>query len=176
MSDRKERGFTLVEMALVVAVLAVILTVAVPALGRFVEQQRLTASANHLVAHLQFARGQAISHNTLVAACPSSDGLSCTGRNRWEDGWIVYLDPDKVGQPARPEDVLRVVDGNPRLTMHSGGRERVRFKGSGVAYGTNLTIRVCTPGNPEAARAVIVSNPGRVRATRDVDPAECGGG
>lgn len=169
------RGFTLIEMLIAIAVLAVILTTAAPALGRFVEQQRLTTTANQLVAHLQFARGQAITHNKLVAACPSNDGLSCTGGNRWEDGWIVYLDPHKSGQPADPEDVLRVVQGNPELVMHSGGRYRVRFKGSGVAYGTNLTIRVCTPGNPEAARAVIVSNPGRVRATRDVDPAECGG-
>ncbi len=167
------RGFTVIELLVTIALLAVILTTAVPALARFVEQQRLTATANHLVTHLQYARGQALDHNTLVAACPSGDGRTCTGGNRWEDGWIVYLDPDKAGQPARPEDVLRVVEGTPQLTMHSGGRHRVRFRGSGMAYGTNLTIRVCTPGNPEAARAVIVSNPGRVRATRDVDPAEC---
>lgn len=170
-----QRGFTLIEMLIAVALLAVILTTAIPALGRFVEQQRLTAAANQLVGHLQFARGQAINHNTRVAACPSSDGLTCTGGNRWEIGWIVYLDPNQAGQPEQPEHVLRVVEGNSQLNMHSGGRYRVRFKGSGVAYGTNLTIRVCTPGNPDAARAVIVSNPGRVRATRDVDPAECGG-
>ncbi|MDZ7789482.1 MAG: GspH/FimT family pseudopilin [Xanthomonadales bacterium] len=175
MPDRKARGFTVIELMITIAVLAVILTVAVPSFGRFVEQQKLTATANHLVTHLQFARSQAISHNTLVAACPSNDGLTCTGGNRWEDGWIVYLDPEKAGQPDQPEDVLRVVQGNPELDMHSGGRYRVRFKGSGVAYGTNLTIRVCSRGNPEAARAVIVSNPGRVRATRDVDPGECGG-
>lgn len=172
---KHSRGLTVIELMVALAVLAVIATTAVPAMGRFVEQQRLTATANTLVGHLQFARGQAISNNTLVAACPSSDGASCTGGNRWEDGWIIYLDPDKAGQPAEPEDVLRVVDARPEHVMHSGGRYRVRFKASGVAYGTNLTIRVCTRGNPEAARAVIVSNPGRVRATRDVDPSECGG-
>lgn len=176
MPDSNKRGFTVIEMMITIAVLAVILTVAVPSFGRFVEQQKLTATANHLVTHLQFARSQAIRRNTLVAACPSDDGLTCTGRNRWENGWIVYLDPEGTGQPAEPEDVLRVVQGDQELNMHSGGRYRVRFKGSGVAYGTNLTIRVCSPGNPEAARAVIVSNPGRVRATHDVDPAECGGG
>jgi len=173
---KHQRGFTLIELLIAVAVLAVILTTAVPAMGHFLEQQRLTATANHLVAHLQFARGRAIVHNTPVSACPSRDGMSCTGANRWEHGWIVYLDPHTAGQPAQAEDVLRVVQGQPELTMHSGGRYRVRFKGSGVAYGTNLTIRVCVPGNPDAARAVIVSNPGRVRATRDVDPAQCSSG
>src|SRR5699024_4122315 len=105
--------------------------------------------------------------------CPSSDGLSCTGGNRWEAGWIVYLDGDKSGQPTQTDDVLRVIQAVPEQTMHSGGRKRARFKGSGAAYGSNLTIRVCARDNPQAARAVIVSNPGRVRATREVDPAEC---
>lgn len=172
---RPKQGFTIIEMMVAIAVLAVILTTAVPALGSFLEQQRLTAGANHLVSHLQFARGQAISRNTLVAACPSTDGATCTGGNRWDDGWIVYLDPDKAGQPDGPEDVLRVVQDVEGLSADSDGRYRVRFKPSGMAYGTNLTIHLCSPDNPEAARAVIVSNPGRVRATREVDPAECSG-
>jgi type IV fimbrial biogenesis protein FimT len=174
MFTRNRSGFTVIEMMIALSVLAVILTLAVPAFGRFIEQQQLTATANSLVGHLQFARGQAITRGTLVAACPSSDGRTCTGGNRWEHGWIVYLDPEKAGQPAAADDVLRVVQPMPEHFMHSGGRYRVRFKDRGTAYGTNLTIRVCARGNPEAARAVIVSNPGRVRATRDVDPAECG--
>lgn len=168
-----QRGLTLIELLVAIALMAVILTIAVPGLGRFVEQQRLTATTNQLVGHLQFARGEAITRHTLVAACPSSDGLSCTEDNRWEEGWIVYLDPHKTGQPAHPEDVLRVMQARPEHIIHSGERLRVRFKGSGVAYGTNLTIHVCSRSDPESARAVIVSNPGRVRSTRDVDPAAC---
>ncbi|WP_181918692.1 GspH/FimT family pseudopilin [Wenzhouxiangella sediminis] len=175
MSKRDCSGFTIIELMIAISLLAVILTLAVPAFGRFIEQQQLTATANRLVGHLQFARGQAITRGTLVAACPSRDGRTCTGGNRWEQGWIVYLDPEKAGQPAEGGDVLRVVQAMPEHVMHSGGRHRVRFKDSGMAYGTNLTIRICSRGNPEAARAVIVSNPGRVRATREVDPAECGG-
>ncbi len=169
-------GFTVIEMMITLSIFAIILTLAVPAFGRFIAQQRTTATANHLVANLQFARSEAINRSSPVTACPSSDGQSCTGGNRWESGWIIYLDPDKAEQPADPDAVLRVVQAMPEHFMHSAGRKRVRFKGSGMAYGSNLTIRVCVPGNPDAARAVIVSNPGRVRATRDVDPAECESG
>lgn len=169
-------GFTVIEMMVSLSVLAVILTLAVPSFHRFVQQQRLTATTNHLVAQLQFARGQAISRGSLVAACPSRDGRRCTGGNRWEEGWIVYLDPDKAGQPAGPQDVLRVVQAMPEHVIHSGGRHRVRFRPSGVAYGTNLTIRVCPRREAESARAVVVSNPGRVRAVRDIDPTTCPGG
>lgn len=173
MSKHASSGFTLIEMGIALAVLAVILTTAVPAMGRFIEQQRLTAAANGLAAHLQFARGEAISRNATVSACPSMDGQTCTGSNRWDRGWIIYRDPGHRPQPARPEDVLRVVGARPDHVFHSGGRDRVRFRGSGVAYGSNLTIRLC-PRNPaEAGRAVIVSNPGRVRVRRDLEGAAC---
>lgn len=168
-----QTGFTLIEMLIAISVMAVILTTAIPALGQFMAQQRMTAAANSLVGHLNYARSEAVFRNTYVAACPSSDGVSCTGGNRWDIGWIVYLDPEKEGQPAESEDVLRVVEPQTELLMHSAGRYRVRFQGHGGAYGTNLTIRICAPGEPERARAVIVSNPGRVRSSRDIDPSEC---
>lgn len=170
---KRQPGFTLIELLIAVSVMAVILTTAVPALGNFIAQQRMTAAANQLVSHLNYARHEAVFRNQAVAACPSSDGASCTGGNRWDIGWIVYLDPEREGQPAEPEDVLRVVEPRDELLMHSAGRYRVRFQGHGGAYGTNLTIRVCAPGEPERARAVIVSNPGRIRSSRDIDPAEC---
>lgn len=173
MKRERQTGFTLIELLIAISVMAVILTAAVPAFGNFMAQQRLTAAANQLVSHLNFARHEAVFRNQPVAACPSSDGLGCTGGNRWDIGWIVYLDPEKKGQPDEPEDVLRVVEPQDSVDMHSAGRYRVRFQGHGGAYGTNLTIRVCDPEDPEMARAVIVSNPGRIRSTRDVDPAEC---
>ncbi|RFF26490.1 MULTISPECIES: GspH/FimT family pseudopilin [unclassified Wenzhouxiangella] len=175
MTTERQSGLTLIELMIAVSVMAVILTTAVPALGNFMAQQRLTAAANQLVSHLNYARHEAVFRNQPVAACPSSNGLACTGGNRWDIGWIVYLDPEKKGQPDGPEDVLRVVEPRESLLMHSAGRYRVRFQGHGGAYGTNLTIRVCAPEDPDKARAVIVSNPGRIRSTRDVDPSECGG-
>lgn len=170
---RQHRGLTAIEMMIAVAVLAVILTTAVPALGRFMDNHRITAATNQLIGHLQYARHEAVYRNTYVAACPSTNGKRCTGGNRWDRGFIVYLDPDNSRQPDRPEDILRVVERTDALRMHSAGRTRVRFQGHGGAYGTNLTIRVCDRKEQADPRAVIVSNPGRVRSTRDIERAEC---
>ncbi|QOC21616.1 GspH/FimT family pseudopilin [Wenzhouxiangella sp. AB-CW3] len=168
-----QKGLTLVELIIVTVVASIVLSAAIPAFGRFVQENRITATTNQLVSHLQYARQEAVMRNANVAACPSTNGRRCTGGNRWDQGWIVYADPDNSRQPNRPEDVLRVFGADERVLMHSAGRFRVRFQGLGDAYGTNLTIRVCDVSNRASPRAVIVSNPGRVRATRTVDASEC---
>jgi len=106
-------------------------------------------------------------------ACPSADQSSCSGSNRWDKGWIVFIDRNNDREPDSTADIIRVVAAQDQLTMHSGGRHRVRFQASGAAYGTNLTIRVCDADAVAEARAIVVSNPGRVRVRRDVSGAEC---
>lgn len=169
----RESGLTVIELMVALAIIAVILTSAVPALGRMIQEQRVTAATNQLVAHLQYARHEAVFRGVHVAACPSTNGVQCTGGNRWDQGFIVYADPDNSRQPGSIDDILRVVGTDELLLLHSAGRTRVRFQAHGGAYGTNLTIRVCDRNQQASPRAVIVSNPGRIRSTRDVDPAEC---
>ncbi len=166
-------GLTLIELAIGMAVTAILLSVAVPSFHRFVENNRITSETNHLMANLHYARHAAITHYAQVVACPSPDLLQCDGSNRWDRGWIVFIDKDENGQPDAPEDILRVVSANDRLIMHSAGRHRVRFQPSGSAYGSNLTIRVCSKSQSIEPRAVIVSNPGRARVSRHVDPESC---
>jgi type IV fimbrial biogenesis protein FimT len=169
----KASGLSLTELMLTVAVLAVLLTIALPNIGNFMQEQRVTSAANHLLTHLHYARNEAVFRRAHVAACPSLDRQSCTGGNRWDQGFIVFIDQERRGQPESPDDVLRVVQANDLLLMHSAGRTRVRFQPHGGAYGTNLTIRVCDQSQRATPRAVIVSNPGRIRTTRDLDAEEC---
>lgn len=167
-----EKGWTVIELMLVVAVLATLGLTGVPAMQRFVEQHRVVAASNMMVAHLNFARNEAITRRTFVAACPSTDSQQCSG-NRWDRGWIVFLDPNRTGQPGSEDDILRVVAANDRLLMHSGGRFRVRYQPLGGAYGTNLTIRVCGRSGRATPSTVVVSNPGRARVEREMDGLDC---
>ena len=61
-----QRGFTLVEAAVVVAIVAISLTTAVPGLQRLLEQRRLDAAASELAATLQLARNESIARNRVV--------------------------------------------------------------------------------------------------------------
>lgn len=169
----RHAGLTLIELLIVIAVLAILLTTAVPNFTALLQEQRTISAANGLVTHLNFARQTAVMQGLTVTACPSWDLRRCSGDNQWHNGILVFKDPQRRGQPQSDADILRAVGPQPALQMVSGGRHRVRFQPSGAAYGSNLTIRVCDPRHADRGRAVIVSNPGRVRAARLRDGDDC---
>lgn len=159
----RKTGFTLIELMLALSVAAVLISVAAPSLHDMMQRHRITAAANQLVANLNLARQNAVYQREITLMCPSADGRRCSGSNRWDQGWIVFRDPDRNRVPDRPEDILRVNGRVEGLVMDSAGRTLVRYRPSGFATGTNLTIKLCDPSDPENSRAVVVSNPGRPR-------------
>ena len=61
-----QRGLTLVEAAVVIAVVATVATTAAPSLQRLIDQRRLDAAATQLAADLQLARNESIARNRVV--------------------------------------------------------------------------------------------------------------
>lgn len=167
------QGLTLIELLIALSVVAILATVGLPAMSGLVAETRITSKSNLLMSHVQYARHSAITLRTQVVACPSLDQLHCSGGNRWDQGWIVFIDRNNNGRPDSADDVLRVIAPEPHLLMHSAGRTRLRFQPTGGAFGTNLTIRVCDPSGRAKPRAVIVSNPGRARVSTEVPVSDC---
>lgn len=72
------RGFTLIELMIVVAVVAVILTLAAPSFRDMILMQRLKGINAQLVSDLAFARGEAISRGSFVRVrFQATSGMSC---------------------------------------------------------------------------------------------------
>jgi type IV fimbrial biogenesis protein FimT len=64
--QRRHRGFSLIEAAVVVAVTAIVATAAVPSLVSFLDGRRLDAAATALAADVQFVRTEAVARNVVV--------------------------------------------------------------------------------------------------------------
>jgi type IV fimbrial biogenesis protein FimT len=86
-------GFTLVELMVTLAVIAILAMFAVPNFGSLMRRHRVTSVANQLLADLSYARTEAAMRGKYVSICASDDGTSCSSSPSYASGWIVYAYP-----------------------------------------------------------------------------------
>lgn len=166
----KNYGVTLLEMMVVMAIAAILLFEAVPALQSLQSSIRLKSVSDTFVAHLNFARNESIKRNARVLLCKSGDGRQCADTGQWEQGWIVFHDANNNAKVDLDEAILVQ-----KAALHAA----IRFSGNAnvakyVSYtpdgGANLvsgafqagSFIICTP-SPMEARQIVISKAGRVR-------------
>ncbi len=92
------RGFTMIELMVVIAIAAILATVAVPALQGTVRDFRQRSALSLLVSDLNQARGEAIKRNSRVLLCVRNGaGTGCSSSASWLSGWVVCTDSDGDG-------------------------------------------------------------------------------
>ena len=133
----RQRGFTLGELLTTVAIVGVSLSMVVPSLASITRSNQRAGAINELVTTLQIARSEAITRNTRVAICPSTEGKTCS-RTSWDAGWIRFVDADGDFGIGAGESVLGVV---PALEGQS-----IRTDSFDEAVGYTGTGQVTVPG------------------------------
>jgi type IV fimbrial biogenesis protein FimT len=168
-----ERGLTLIELMISVAVLAILLGIAVPSFTNATLGSRLSSHASKLVAGAALARSEAIKRNAVVAMCASADGATCASSGGWQQGWIV-IHPGSgsvlLSEAAAPDGF--------RITAASNFT-RVNFQptGVGVTYlpttPATATLTVCrsSPSIGNQERVVTLAPTGRASVSRTTSGA-----
>ncbi|MDH1009944.1 GspH/FimT family pseudopilin [Pseudomonas nicosulfuronedens] len=155
-SRRATSGFTLLELMVSLAVLAILVGIAVPSLSEATLASKLKASANDLVAGVAMGRSEAIKRNAVTSLCVSSDGASC-GSGGWEQGWIVISGSTVIQKhPAAPTGF--------KVTSSVA---KIDFQPSGVGN-TQASVTVCRSAPTAGAqeRVVNVSATGRAYVSK----------
>jgi type IV fimbrial biogenesis protein FimT len=163
-------GFTLLELLVVMALLVVTTTAAVPLARHLTSDTRVTTAANQFLTALNAARQLAIQRDRRAVLCPSTDGQNCLNAPYWHRGWILFVDRNANRRPDAGETIVRRHASVPGVILAStSGRKKIAFRYDGAAYGSNATFRLCARGEPETALAIVLNNPGRARVARRDD-------
>lgn len=145
----RQRGFTLVELMVTLAVVVVLTAIAVPSFRNLTLSNRLTTTANDVVAALNVAKMEAIKRNTDVQFCSNSTdsngtdtlGKDCTGTG------AVYTEVN--GSPSLVRASISTLTGSVQL---NGDIQAVRFNSQGLghnpitlALSAGTVVDICTP-------------------------------
>lgn len=169
------RGFSLIEMLVVVAIASTLASVGIPMLRDLVRSVQLASTASTFVSHMHLARTEAIRRSSRVVLCKSADGSTCTSGGGWEQGWIVFRDANanarrepgesivQYGPPVAPG--LRIL-GNATVGNYISFQEtgETRLAGGGFQAGTLLFCQASSMKTQ--ARQIVISSVGRARMVK----------
>ena len=167
---KRRRGFTLIELIIVLAIAGILIAIGVPNLAVFLKNSSRTTRLNDLVTALNYARSEAIKRNTAVLVCSSTDGAACANDPSFDSGWIV--------RQVDTGTVLRVFQQDMGGTTSFTGSDADGNDFHTFTYASNgfpdgdygdITFTYCDDRGPTAARAVVVSNTGHPGISRDGD-------
>lgn len=178
-SMRTQRGFTLTELMVTVAVAGVLAMVAVPNMRTFVQNGRLSSASNDLLRSFNLARTEAIKHQANVVVCASAVPTAAAPTCSYGpfNGWIVFQDTNlnwqwDNGEPIFERHVL--LDSSLTVKKDNDGIEMYLATGFASPAGAKTPTRnilLCDirgnqmVGTNSVERAVLIAASGRTRVS-----------
>ncbi|WP_352420004.1 type II secretion system protein [Proteiniborus sp.] len=93
---KNKKGFTLVELVVVIAILGILAAIAVPKLGSLQDEARIKADATTAAQLVNLARVQEVNRNDGQVTIKTQEGDS-TAENEWDDSYMEWPTPQSGG-------------------------------------------------------------------------------
>ena len=143
---RAVRGFTMVELLIVLSILAILAAIAAPNMGTMIRTQRVKTASFDVFSSLVYARSEAVKRNTSVTITPATGG--------WQNGWTIadsnsntLRNAPSIGNITVSGPATVVYTGNGRLSP-VGTAIQFQMSASDVASANQRCIKVLSTGSP----------------------------
>jgi len=169
MRHRAQRGFTLIELMVTIAIATILMMVAVPNFVQFRRNAALSDAVSGFITAANTARANAMKQGRNTFLVPNDNALG------WKSGWLVFADADWSGTYTAGTDELvlshEAVSDDVTITTpatDSLGSKYLMFNGSGYPRMKNGSI---APGNmvmntADRSSTIFVNTGGRVRSCK----------
>lgn len=166
------RGWTLVEVIVVLVILAVLIAMALPSFLGVIRQTRLAVATHELMSMIALARSEAISRNSRTVLCVATGQAGCALDGGWHQGWLLFEDINSNGALDVTEQIIRyqsashpqlVIKGNLPVARYISflGNGRSHLLSGAMQAGT---ISIChRASSPVEGRAIVMNVVGRPR-------------
>ncbi|WP_265304182.1 GspH/FimT family pseudopilin [Verminephrobacter eiseniae] len=166
----RDHGFTLIELMVTIALVAVMMTLAAPSFVQYLRNSELTSLTNTLLAAINAAKSEAMKSGKSAFVQPLGTG--------WASGWVVYVNREKQSAPGMATIVQKQEPVKSYFSIAGNGTAGesspyIRFDSSGYSVTTGgapaaltLTIKRTDTDSAAEIRHIIVARTGRVRTCK----------
>ena len=177
---KKQNGFNIIEILVVIVILAVLMGLAAPSFVRTLRSTTVSNSINGMMSDLRYARSEAVRRGSTVIVCRSDDpeaaspvcATSGAGSSGWASGWIVFLDVAGSGTKTAIDTnvVLKIQPANTNIESineNPSGSTKFAFVSTGRLNGlagiTTIVFGGSTNFPSDIQRVLCISMTGHAR-------------
>lgn len=162
------KGLTLVELLVVISLLALLATKAMPSFNKLIQNSQRTAAISELRQFLTLARRHSVMTGQIVTVCPTEPDGKC-GRN-WNGPVSMFADPGNQRTLLQGTQVNAILPPPKfgKFIVRSLTRSYFQFRPNGFIYSDLGNITWCPDsGETFLAGQLIISRGGRIRVATD---------